>query len=662
MTQPPQPPNEPPQGGFGAPQDPPSGGFGAPQDPQQGGFGKAPEPGYGYPQAPGTPPPPPQGQPGQAPYGYPQAPQPPQVPQTPPPAAPPQTPPPAAPPQAPPAPPAYGRPAAPAYGQPAAPAYGQPAAPAYGQQPGYGYPGQPGAPGQQQYGYPQPPTVSMQPQPPGPGGPGGSNGKKKQMTIIVAAVAAIALIVGGGVIYAAQKGGDDKSNSAKKGDKDGKGGEGGDKKDLPSGGPAKEKAPADTSAKVAFQVPAPAVPKDDVWSVEGSWLTDDAVVKSGYQGKDKDHALIAYDPASGKQKWSVPLTGETCAVSKEITKDGIAAVVAKDAKATKANKYPDCSQVSAVNVKTGKKLWTKDVTNSGMKVEFEEITISGSTIAAGSGTGGTGAAWDLSGKLLWKPQIGDKCKDVGYAGGEQLVAVRKCGDYDDPKLKIQLIDPKSGDVKWSYALAAGIDNAKIISTSPVVFGQDTEEITASGATDVFSLSNNGKLRARIKLEDGKYSHDCDVNKVYSCRAIAVGNDKLYVPTRQHDAGGSGYGFTNEIIGFSLATGKTTGDRADAGKDGEMFPLRMDGGNVLAYKGGGYNKGAKVVSLDGKSMKETTLLETPATESVSSAISGMVPKSNEVLYGNGHLFMGKELISKPYSKDDKEYIALGFTTE
>ncbi|QDQ12019.1 PQQ-binding-like beta-propeller repeat protein [Streptomyces spectabilis] len=636
MTQPPQPPNEPPQGGFGAPQEPPSGGF-----------GKAPEPGYGYPQAPGTPPPPPQGQPGQAPYGYPQPPQAPQVPQ------PPQTPPPAAPPQAPPAPPAYGQPAAPAYGRPAAPAYGQPAPPAYGQQPGQGYPGQP------QYGYPQPPTVSMQPQPAGPGGPGGSSGKKKQMTIIVAAVAAIALIVGGGVIYASQKKDDDKTTSAKKDDK---GGKGGDKKDLPSGGPAKEKAPADTGAKVAFQVPAPAVPKDDVWSVEGSWLTDDAVVKSGYQGKDKDHALIAYDPSSGKEKWSIPLTGETCAVSKEITKDGITAVVAKDAKATKANKYPDCSQVSAINLKTGKKLWTKDVANSGMKLEFEEITLSGSTIAAGSGTGGSGAAWDLSGKLLWKPQIGDKCKDVGYAGGDQLVAVRKCGDYDDPKLKIQLLDPKSGDVKWSYPLAAGIDNAKIISTNPVVFGQDTEEITASGATDVFSLSNSGKLRARVKLEDGKYSHDCDVNKVYSCRAIAVGNDKLYVPTRQHDAGGSGYGFTNEIIGFSLATGKTTGDRADAGEDGEMFPLRMDGGNLLAYKGGGYNKGAKVVSLDGKSMKETTLLQTPATESVSSAISGMVPKSNEVLYGNGHLFMGKELISKPYSKDDKEYIALGFTTE
>ncbi|MFE6398822.1 outer membrane protein assembly factor BamB family protein [Streptomyces alboflavus] len=640
MTQPPQPPNQPPQGGFGAPQDPPPGGFGAPQTP--------PQPGYGYPQAPQTPPPaapaappaapqtpppPPQGQPNQ---GYPQAPG---APGTPPPAAP-GTPP-------------------PSYAQPT-----QAAFPAVGQQPGYGYPGQPGQPGQpapqQGYGFPQPPTMPMQPQ---PGGGGGGKKPNKQMLIIVAAVAAIGLIVGGGVIYAGSKKDDDKKNSADGGDgKGGKGKKGGSDGPPAAGGPAKEKVPANTSAKVGFQVPAPAVPKDSVWSVAGSWLTDDTYVKSGYTGKDKDHALIAYDPASGKQKWTIPLAGETCAVSKEITDEGIAAVVYKDAKSTKANKYPDCTQVSAVDLKSGKKLWTESVDGSGSPVEFEEITISGDTVAAGAGTGGTGAAWDMSGKLLWKPKIGDECKDAGYAGGDQLVAVRKCGGYGDEKLKIQLLDPKTGKDKWTYPLTAGVDNAKIISTNPIVFGQDTEEITASGATDVFSLSNAGKLRARIKLEDGKYSHDCEVNKWASCKAIVVGNDKLYVPTRQHDAGGSDYGFTNEIIAFSLATGKTTGDRADAGDDGEMFPIRMDGGNLLAYKGGGYKKGAKVVSLDGKSMKETTLLETPATESVSRAISGMVPKSNELLYTGGNLFFGKKLISKPYSKDDKEYIALGFTTQ
>ncbi|MFF9486859.1 PQQ-binding-like beta-propeller repeat protein [Streptomyces sp. NPDC014676] len=89
-----QPPNQPPQGGFGAPQDPPpGGGFGAPQ----------------------TPPPPPQGPP-QPGYGYPQ--QPPQQPGP------------------------YNS------GPYASGPYGQPQQPGpYGQQPGYGYPPQPQFPG-----------------------------------------------------------------------------------------------------------------------------------------------------------------------------------------------------------------------------------------------------------------------------------------------------------------------------------------------------------------------------------------------------------------------------------------------------------------------------------------------------------------------------------
>ncbi|MFI2379561.1 PQQ-binding-like beta-propeller repeat protein [Streptomyces sp. NPDC018964] len=92
-----QPPNQPPQGGFGAPQDPPpGGGFGAPQTPPQG----PPQPGYGYPQQPPQQPRPynsgpyasgpygpprqpgPYGQPG---YGYPTQPQFPGAPGTPPP-------------------------------------------------------------------------------------------------------------------------------------------------------------------------------------------------------------------------------------------------------------------------------------------------------------------------------------------------------------------------------------------------------------------------------------------------------------------------------------------------------------------------------------------------------------------------------------------------
>ncbi|MBV1935214.1 PQQ-binding-like beta-propeller repeat protein [Streptomyces sp. BV286] len=610
MSQPPPPPpNQPPQGGgFGAPQDPPPGGFGPPTPP--------PGPPAGPPQQP---------QPG---YGYPQAP--PQAPQTPPPAAP------AGPPQQP-----YGYPQGPGAPQqpPAQPGYGYP-----GQQPtqpGYGYPGQ-----QPPYGYPQPSTMPMQPQAP--------QGKRKlnaQAAIIVAAVVAIALIVGGGVMYAKSSDkGDDKDTSAGPGGTEGKNdSDGGEEA---GGGGGTEKVPSSTSAKVLFQVPAAEVPKKDVWSVAGSWLTDKVYAKSGVS------EVVGYDPDSGKESWTLPLSGLTCAGSPEITKDGVAVVVAEDAKRTKANPYPDCTEVTAFDLDTGKELWTKSVApGGGEKTAFKEVSITGTTVAAGSGLNG-GAAFDISnGKILWQPKVGS-CEDVGYAGGEQLVAVRKCGDYGNEKYEVQKLDPKSGTVKWSYKLPDGIDNAKVISTKPVVFGVDSGEITASGATDVFSLDDSGKLRAKITLEDGKYEHDCGVNAVHDCKAIAVGNDKLYVPTKQHE-GAKQYSRVNEIVSFSLATGKPTSDRADAGEGYEIFPIRMDGSNVIAYKNGPYDKGSQVVSIDGKSFKETKLLETPATDQVRSAISGMVPKSSEMRYTGGRLFMAEDLISAPYSADEKDYAAIGF---
>ncbi|MER6130839.1 PQQ-binding-like beta-propeller repeat protein [Streptomyces sp. NPDC001815] len=615
MSQPPPPPpNQPPQGGgFGAPQDPPPGGFGPPTPPAgpPAGPPQQPQPGYGYPQAP------------------------PQAPQTPPPAAP------AGPPQQP-----YGYPQGPGAPQqpPAQPGYGYP-----GQQPaqpGYGYPGQQQPP----YGYPQPGTMPMQPQAP--------QGKRKlnaQAAIIVAAVVAIALIVGGGVMYAKSSDkGDDKDTSAGPGGTEGKNDNDGGE-DVGGGGGGTEKVPSSTSAKVLFQVPAAEVPKKDVWSVAGSWLTDKVYAKSGVS------EVVGYDPDSGKESWTLPLSGLTCAGSPEITKDGVAVVVAEDAKRSKANPYPDCTEVTAFDLDTGKELWTKSVApGGGEKTAFKEVSITGTTVAAGSGLNG-GAAFDISnGKILWQPKVGS-CEDVGYAGGEQLVAVRKCGDYGNEKYEVQKLDPKSGTVKWSYKLPDGIDNAKVISTKPVVFGVDSGEITASGATDVFSLDDSGKLRAKITLEDGKYEHDCGVNAVHDCKAIAVGNDKLYVPTKQHE-GAKQYSRVNEIVSFSLATGKPTSDRADAGEGYEIFPIRMDGSNVIAYKNGPYDKGSQVVSIDGKSFKETKLLETPATDQVRSAISGMVPKSSEMRYTGGRLFMAEDLISAPYSADEKDYAAIGFGAE
>ncbi|MGI5443887.1 PQQ-binding-like beta-propeller repeat protein [Streptomyces shenzhenensis] len=618
MTQPPPPPHQPPQqGGFGPPQDQPPAAPPTPQAPQgppatPPAFGKASEQGPGHPQqppqAPHTPPIPPPG------YGYPQAPQAPQYPQ-----GVPQPPP-----------PGYGYP-----GQQPNP-YAQPTA--YGQQPGYGYPGHPGQPG-----------MPLQPQPGPPGGPAKS---KAPLIIIVSAVVAIALIVVGGLVYARSSGDD----SAKKDTAGSSGGTGGKDAKGESGGGStggKEKVPADTASKVLFQVPLPTT--DDTVVTSGSWLTDKVYAKSGIA------EIVGYDPAKGAKLWTVKLPGPVCQATDHITPDHMTAVVFQP-RMPKKGSSEGCSQLALIDLDAGTKLWTKTVNSGDRPINFDNVTIAQNTVAVGSTSGG--AAFDISGKLLWQPKPTDTCYDAGYGGGAKLVAVRKCGGYDSRQLHIQTIDPKSGKVISEYKMTAGIEYAAIVSTDPLVVAADVGDSAGdgSGISDYFSIDNKtGKLRAKISAPGEDYAGRCDgISRIEYCRQIAVGGGKLFVPTEEHDGSGQ-YSKTNEIVAFDLATGKQTGQRADAGDGYTISPLRMDGANLIAYKRPPYDKGGQIVSIDGGSFKETKLLENPATKAVRDAETSMLPDYAEIRYAQGRLYMSSVFAHKVNTAYGKEYLAVAFGT-
>lgn len=618
MTQPPQqPPNEPPNTPP-PPAGPPSGGFGAPQDPPPGGFGRP------------TPPP-------ADPFG--KQPQPEQ--------------PPAAPQDAP----------AGGYGTPPPPSPGGYPTPPAPQPNGYGYPqgtaGQPGQPGtpQQGYGYP---TQPMQPQYGAPQSDG--NGGKKfstQMQIIVAAAVAVVLIIGAGVIYAST--GDDKDG---KNEASSSGSTGGEAKGGEDGGGlagGDEKAPANTKSKVAFQIPEPVV--TDITHVAGSWVTDKAYVKSGIA------EITGYDRDKGTKLWSFPLAGNVCAVSRHMSKDYKTAILFEESKETKENKYPSCNQVGAIDLAAGKLLWSKSVTSAtgGDKpVRFDEVTLSGTTVAAGGTSGG--AAFKLDdGAELWKPKVGaDGCYDGGYGGGEALAVVRMCGTTDSRQLVVQALNPTTGAPLSSFQMPTGVDYASIVSTKPLVVAANVGRTATDGSSisDFFSIdAATGKLIVRISADAEKYAGDCGSTEVEKCSNIAVGNNRLYLPTEEHD-GTSEYGKTNEVVAFDLATGKLLGGRADAGERYTMSPLRMDGTNVIAYKEGPYDKGGQIVSIDGETFKETLLMENPSDESVRRAEKEFLVGSDEILYSEGRLFMANDAVHKPstVNPDEKAYLVLAYRTD
>ncbi|MER5962042.1 PQQ-binding-like beta-propeller repeat protein [Streptomyces sp. NPDC002057] len=620
MTQPP-PPNQPPdpQGGFGAPTPPPQqpdpGYAYPPQQPDQGyGYPQQPDQGYGYPQQ--------QPDPG---YGYPQQP----------PATPPQQP--------------YGYPGQPPTQpqQPYAGGHQQPA------QPPYGYPTQP----QQAYGGYQQPA-------PAPA-PGAGRKLSAQMQIVIAAVVAVVLIVGAGVWYANSGGGEGKGDEAKgtAGTSQGANGTGGSGDTKGLGGGGKEKAPANTKAKVAFQLPQPKVP--DVTDVSGSWVTDKAFVKPGV------NSVVAYDLDKGTPLWTLPLTGQVCGASRHKSADNKVPILFEAKKRVAPRYYQQCTEVGMVDLNTGKLLWSTSVTGGTAgdeKARFGEITLSGKTVAAG-GTDG-GAAFDAAnGNARWKPQANDEnCYDLGYGGGEGLVAVRKCGAYDAQYVMVQNLDPMTGAPLSQYKMPAGVKYASVVSTKPLVVAADVGETAGdgSGISDFFSIDEKtGKLKAKITADADQYAARCRSTKVESCSQAVVGNGRLYVPTEEHEGSTGEYGDeTNEVIAFELANGRMVPEKADAGDKYTLVPLRMDGGNLIAYKVPPYDKGGQIVSLDGGTMKETLLLENPGDKSIRSAETSFSLNGAEFRFEAGRFFIAETLVSKTRestSTYDKEYLVVSFST-
>ncbi|WP_344960313.1 PQQ-binding-like beta-propeller repeat protein [Streptomyces thioluteus] len=419
------------------------------------------------------------------------------------PPAPPTAPPaPSAPPVAPPTPPT-----APSYGYPQTP----PPPPG-----GYGYPA----------AYPQGPYPQGSYAPPPP--PPAKN--KKRTAVVVGAVTAFALLLGGGIWYAAQGGGDDTKNDKadtapdNKGDKGAKGAEQG-KKDV---GKAQE-------GKFLFG--ADLVPiKDTSRPAGGMWVTDKVFAKG-----DLDK-VVGYGLTGGKQ-WEIPLDGDICSAPKHVTADGKTAVLVAQAPPSDSKPYGGpCNQVVALDLNNGKKLWQKSVKLGDKEVTFAEVTVGGGTVAAG-GLGG-GAAWSLDGKELWKPKADDSCRDDGYGGGNKLVAVQRCGDYERPQMKVQTLDPVTGMPKSSFKVPSGLNYVHVVSTDPLVIGVNAGDHTGNGVSDFMAIDDSGKdgkLRSKIATENGKFVPRCPSTNVEGCYKIAVSKDTFYMPSDDHQTGKAGEG-------------------------------------------------------------------------------------------------------------------------
>jgi outer membrane protein assembly factor BamB len=623
MSQPPPPPSQPPGGGTpdpdksaedsGSPAPAPgldkdSGASGAPgaQQPPSAAPGEAPQQPAQPPQQPGgfgAPPQPPAGG-----YGYPQQP-----------------------PQggfgAPPQPPAggYGYPQQPPQGA----GYGFPQQPPQGGGYGYGYAQQPGQPGQPGQPYAQNPGMYPTAPPGGPykpGGPGGGNGKV--IAIVAAAVAAVLAVVTVGFFLVHENGKTEAEGEKKTGTTDGGGGK-----------------PASTEGKELFKIPSPKLTDEETASVTGAWATDEIFAKSTLDG------IIGMDAASGKQAWKISLDGQICAASRHATDDGKTAVVVAETRSSRAK----CNQMVVVDLAKGKKVWQETMPNSDSATTLGmNMSISQNVVAA-KWIGGS-VAYKLSGGgPLWKSEGSTGtggCEDEGFAGGEELMAVVQCGSYSKPKLKVQKLNPKTGEANWEFDVPKGVQSARVVSSDPVVIAVSAGTSTT---TDVMTVGEDEKLKSKISLGDRKYDPGCSTG-VESCSSVVVDDDYVYLPSARHQGDSAS---TNEIIAFDIDSGRPKW-KSDAGERRTIVPVRMEGDKLIAYKKPTYDAGGQVVAVDpaAQGKQELYMRNPDDSAEIENNLAGITLREPP-LYQNGRLFLHATLLSKRSTSSYGKYLGIGF---
>ncbi|PRH77924.1 hypothetical protein C6N75_17675 [Streptomyces solincola] len=605
MSQPPS--QQPPQGGFGAPQDP--------QDPPQQ----------------------PAGQPAQPP----QAPPPPQQP-------------PAPPAQPPHAPGGYGAPQPGGYGAPQ-PGYGYPQTPPgqpgpYSGQPGpYGgqpnpYGGQPGGP---YAGAPYPAGQPPYPGAPQPGG-GGKGPFKGRPAVIVAAAVAALLVVGGGVYFAAAPNDDEPakpdakassappkpSESVDRGDGSGTGGgrEAGD--DFNAG-----RKPGE--AKVAFAV------KNDVdlprngADVYGPWVVGDTVVKAMYK------SVVGYSVGDGAKKWELPFATEICTAPPQPSDGGTIVIGLDDGPTDKAK----CNDLQQIDLKTGKAGWKKPVPRSDGFGGLFDITlaISGDTVTA-AGLGNSFGFSLADGKQVWGKDPDADCKRFAFAGGARLIAAANCGGVKTQH-EVSEVNAKTGKAKWSYRLPDDWEVDKVYSVSPLVISAVKRD---SKEWSVLALTDSGKLRSTIDGGKDKFRPRCGGSFVVlgenlqGCTGMAADASTFYMATEPTQLTNG----TNDIVAFDLNTGKAKW-RANAGPRRTMTPLRMEGGEVLMYMQGSYDRGGGVATLAPTGGKPKVLLQHPAaTAQLESSVFNPL-----YAYADGRFFLADGRVSASNDEEEKKFITI-----
>lgn len=387
-----------------------------------------------------------------------------------------------------------------------------------------------------------------------------------------------------------------------------------------------EKRPKDRSGHLAVSLVDELEPGKTL-NMPGTWATDTVLVKG------MNSTLEGITIGTDDEAWHYNLSGAICGTTQHVTADGRTAVLFRS-----GNGKSLCNQLAFFDLDNGKKLWqvTIPTSKSSFGEDLPNVTLTRGVVAT-AWSGGS-AAYDMSGgEQLWERKRTSECREDGFAGGRALVIELHCmPDPSKPlisEIRVQRRDPRTGEAMWTYKVPKGIELAYLVSAEPPVIAVSAGE---AGLTEMISLDGKGKYRATIRLEDGRYDLDCAVDDMQSsaldhCAPVVIGRSQAFVTGGEQTEGINHT--SNWIVSFDLATGKTV-KKFDSGADQMIYPIRMSGDRLLAFKEGTDNFApSSVVSLN-----PATGTETPYYYfNVPSEAHFMDPKTDGIVFEGGRIF-------------------------
>ncbi|GAA3224954.1 PQQ-binding-like beta-propeller repeat protein [Actinocorallia longicatena] len=312
------------------------------------------------------------------------------------------------------------------------------------------------------------------------------------------------------------------------------------------------------SVEVAWSTPSDTVSDAET---EGVWTSGDLVVRARFDG------LTAFDSGSGARRWESPLPGRDVLCGMSRTAAAGIGMIAEQETSTK------CSRVSAVDLATGKNLWSAAIPPAEAATGRDEDRLAVAGDSAVIGTERTlEARGARDGRLRWRRDPkSELCRYSWIAGAaDRVVVSERCnaqnGTFTE---KLLALDPATGRARWSLPVpAVGNANLTLISADPLVV--HVRETDQRGTTSLLAVDAEGRITATIPAEA------VDVSAVLPSRSIpvhriAVTEDAVIAVTRTPDS-------RYQVTAFALAGGRSLWT-TKKGRD-SISALVADGPDVL----------------------------------------------------------------------------------